>query len=133
MLPAGEIWSVVTESPKLRTTAAPLMGWTGGTSRSWEGGGGGTGDRSVVKWVHVTLITMNDNVFFSGGKDRTGEGGRRKGLLTIMISFKQNLHLKKYFISFPIHFFLKVGMVNYTNLSNALDRAMVTFTCITMT
>ena len=40
MAPAGEMWSVVTESPSSASTRAPAMGWIGAasTSRSLEEG-----------------------------------------------------------------------------------------------
>ena len=36
MLPAGEMWSVVTESPRFNKTAASWIALTVGISRSWE-------------------------------------------------------------------------------------------------
>src|ERR1700750_2041935 len=53
--PAGEIWSVVTESPSLASTLAPRMSVTGsgsaGIPSKYGGGGGGGGARAPPEGV----------------------------------------------------------------------------------
>ena len=62
MLPAGEMWSVVTESPRLSRTAAFWTPLIGGSSLVWVGGGGGKGGGEG-----------------RGGKEGNGEGEEGRG------------------------------------------------------